>query len=88
VVYAHVPKEKRHKLQEKAVKCRFLGYSDTTKGYRLLNLSTKKIFYSRDVKFMENILKDDKIEIRLKRKSQIELDEEKKNKSNLEIERD
>jgi hypothetical protein len=37
---AHIPKEKRKKLDPKAFKCRFLGYSETSKGYRVLNVTT------------------------------------------------
>ncbi|KAJ0855589.1 putative RNA-directed DNA polymerase [Helianthus annuus] len=38
-----------------ADKCVFLGYSNFKKGYKLLSLDTKKIFFSRDVKFYENV---------------------------------
>ena len=43
VAYAHVSKEFRHKLDDKAVKCIFVGYSVESKGYRLYNLVTYKI---------------------------------------------
>lgn len=55
----HVPKEKRKKLDKKAIECIFLGYSDETKGYRLMVKSTKKILISRDVMFFENCVIDD-----------------------------
>jgi len=51
--YAHVPKQKRTKLDSKATECAFIGYPDGTKGYKLFNLSTKAIFTSRDVIFDE-----------------------------------
>ena len=35
MAYAHVPEVERTKLDKKAVKLRFLGYSDNQKGYRL-----------------------------------------------------
>ena len=54
VSYAHVPKEFCHKLDDKAVKCIFVGYSAESKGYRLYNPTTRKIFVSRDVIFSEN----------------------------------
>ena len=31
--FAHIPKDKRHKLDAKARKCIFLGYGEETKGY-------------------------------------------------------
>ena len=51
--YAHVPAEKRTKLDEKSQKYVFLGYSDVTKGYRLLDVKTNKLVVSRDVIFYE-----------------------------------
>ena len=51
--YAHVPAEKRTKLDEKSHKCVFLGYSDVTKGYRFLDVKTNKLVVSRDVIFDE-----------------------------------
>ncbi|MCO5567221.1 hypothetical protein L7F22_020910 [Adiantum nelumboides] len=41
----------RGKLDDKAVKCIFVGYSSGSKGYRLYNPATNKIFESRDVIF-------------------------------------
>ena len=35
VAYAHVPDTERGKLDKKAVKLRFMGYANNTKGYRL-----------------------------------------------------
>lgn len=37
VVYVHIPKQKRHKLDEKAEKCLFVGYGENIKGYRVYN---------------------------------------------------
>ena len=34
VAYAHVLKEKRQKLDEKGVKCIFIGYSPKSKAYK------------------------------------------------------
>ena len=53
ICYAHVPAEKRTKLDEKSQKCVFLGYSDVTKVYRLLHVKTNKLVISRDVIFDE-----------------------------------
>jgi hypothetical protein len=38
IAYVHVPKEKRSKLDPKAEKCIFIGYSLEQKGYRCFNL--------------------------------------------------
>ncbi|GMF15349.1 unnamed protein product [Phytophthora fragariaefolia] len=51
--YAHIPDEKRCKLDPKAFKCRFMGYEDGAKGYRDLNVATGKVQIVRTVKFME-----------------------------------
>lgn len=54
VAYTHVPKEKRHKLDDKSEKCIFTGYSEESKAYRLYNPVTKKIVISRDMEFLED----------------------------------
>lgn len=51
--YAHVDKQKRQKLDPKSEKLVMVGYSDVTKGYRLLNPTNDKITISRDVIFFE-----------------------------------
>ncbi|KAE8952811.1 hypothetical protein PR001_g33136, partial [Phytophthora rubi] len=51
--YGHIPDEKRRKLDAKAFKCRFLGYEDGVKGYRVLNVETGQVKIVRTVKFME-----------------------------------
>ena len=51
--YSHIPKDERHKLDDKALRCIFLGYSTNGKGYRLYNPNRRKIVHSRDVKFNE-----------------------------------
>jgi hypothetical protein len=51
--YAHVPMEKRSKLENKAVKCIFIGYSAGVKGYKLWDPVTSKVLYSRNVIFRE-----------------------------------
>jgi hypothetical protein len=49
ICYAHVPKATRKKLDNTGIKCRFLGYSEDQKGYRLLQEDTNKIIYSRSI---------------------------------------
>lgn len=51
--YAHIPKELRKKLHPKARECVLVGYPQGSKGYRLLEKSSRKIFESRDVTFLE-----------------------------------
>ncbi len=51
--YIHVPKDERKKLDAKAKKCTLLGYGTETKGYRLYNHESCRVFYSRDVIFNE-----------------------------------
>ncbi|MCO5556563.1 hypothetical protein L7F22_010113 [Adiantum nelumboides] len=53
LAYAHIPQQLRGKLDDKAIKCIFVGYSSGSKGYRLYNPATNKIFESRDVIFAE-----------------------------------
>ena len=54
IAYAHIPDAERKKLDKKATKLRFLGYSETQKGYRLLNLQgNNKVIVKRDVIFNE-----------------------------------
>lgn len=43
------------KFSMRGVPCVFLGYPVNKKGYKLLNLISKQIFVSRDVKFCESI---------------------------------
>ena len=52
--YAHVPREKRKKLDDTGVKCFFLGYEKKHKAYRLLNANDGSIIISRSVTFSEH----------------------------------
>ena len=47
--YVHVPKEKTTKLDNKFVRCIFIGYEDGLKGYNIWNLETNKVVYNQDV---------------------------------------
>ena len=51
--YMAIPAEKRRKLDDKAKKLVFVGYESGSKAYRLLDMTTDKIFISRDVHFIE-----------------------------------
>jgi hypothetical protein len=44
-----------HKLQFRSTRCALLGYSNLHKGYKCLDISTGRIYISRDVVFDENI---------------------------------
>jgi len=55
IAYVHVPNEKRSKLDPKAEKCIFIGYSLEQKGYRCFNLFTRKLQVNRDVVFDEMV---------------------------------
>ena len=46
--------QQRKKLDDKAVKCIFVGYSAKSKGYRLYHPQTKRVLVSRDVVFVED----------------------------------
>ena len=54
LAYALVPVQHRRKLDDKAVKCIFFGYSSESKGYKLYHPQTKRILVSRDVVFVED----------------------------------
>lgn len=62
VAYAHIPDQLRRKLDSKGEKCIFIGYSEESKAYRLYIPSTKKVFISRDVQFIEEEAWDGSIE--------------------------
>ena len=53
VCYVHVHMQNRDKLDPRAIKCMFIGYSATQKGYRCYYPPNGKIFVSMDVTFQE-----------------------------------
>lgn len=54
IAMVHIPKVDRRKLGEKSEKLMMVGYSDTQKGYRLINPTTYKVKVSRDITFIES----------------------------------
>jgi len=53
IAHAHVPDEKRSKLDDKSEKYIFIGYNTNSKGYKLYNPDTGKTIISRNVIFDE-----------------------------------
>lgn len=51
--FVHIPDTKRSKLESKARKLTFVGYSMEHKGYRFLDRDTDRIIVSRDARFIE-----------------------------------
>ena len=51
ICYIHIPNQKRRKLDVKAKRGVFVGYSNQSKGYRVFILENEKIEVSRDVEF-------------------------------------
>lgn len=52
-VYSMMPYQRRRKLDDKATKMKFIGYSDTSKGYRLIDRNYR-VHISREVKFVDS----------------------------------
>lgn len=53
--YLHVPKEERSKFESKSLKCCFVSYADTQKGFRLWDPVHRKVKIGRDVRFDEQL---------------------------------
>jgi hypothetical protein len=54
-VYSHIPKDKRNKLEPSGKKGIFMGYSESSKDYRIYILEEHNIEVSRDVTFNEKM---------------------------------
>jgi hypothetical protein len=55
LVYIHIPKEKRKKLDPSRRKGTFVGYSKSSKAHRIYILGQRQIEVSRDVSFEEEV---------------------------------
>ncbi|KAM7499356.1 hypothetical protein LguiA_023770 [Lonicera macranthoides] len=53
VTFVHLPKEQRNKLEPRALKCVFVGYASSQKGYRCYHPPTQKVYVTMDVTFHE-----------------------------------
>jgi hypothetical protein len=66
-VYLHVPKEKRSKLEPSGRKGTFVGYSESSKAYRIYIPGQRQIEVRRDVTFEEEVAfqksREDQMEI-------------------------
>ena len=69
-VYIHVPKEKSSKLEPLGKKGTFMGYTGSSKAYRIYIPGSRQIEVSRDVNFEEEMV------VRKGRRSDMEIDDE------------
>lgn len=51
--YAQIDDTKRTKLEPKSFRCMFLGYAESTKGYRVFDLERSKVVISRSIRLDE-----------------------------------
>jgi hypothetical protein len=58
VAYAHIPNQRRVKLDDKSLKLIFVGYDERFKSYKLFDPTSKKIYISRDVHVNEEAMWD------------------------------
>ncbi|KAF8397212.1 hypothetical protein HHK36_016120 [Tetracentron sinense] len=55
VCYVHLSPHERNKLSPKSVRCMYLGFGDSQKGYRCYDPHARRIRISRNVVFLENV---------------------------------
>lgn len=53
--YVLEKRQGKHKFSEKGQEMILVGYGETCKGYRMLDMKTSKVKYSRDVRFIEQM---------------------------------
>ena len=53
ICYVYVPSQVRKTLDEKAIKCIFLGIDVVKNGYRCFDIDDEKFYISKSVKFDE-----------------------------------
>ncbi|KAG3232401.1 hypothetical protein PI124_g22516 [Phytophthora idaei] len=53
--FAQIPKERRSKLDAKTLRCMFMGYSMTSKAYRVVDLRTGRLVVSRSLTLDERM---------------------------------
>ena len=70
LVYIHVPKEKRSKLEPSGKKGTFVGYSETSKAYQIYNHIQRQIEVGLDVTF------DEEVAFKRSRESHMQIDDE------------
>jgi hypothetical protein len=54
-VYFHIPKDKRKKLEPSRKKGIFVGYSESSKAYRIYILKKHKVEVNNDITFNEKM---------------------------------
>ncbi|CAN1791793.1 Retrovirus-related Pol polyprotein from transposon TNT 1-94, partial [Linum perenne] len=52
--FVHVASQHRTKLDPRSLKCVFIGYSPSQKGYKCYSPTTRKVYHTMDVTFFEN----------------------------------
>lgn len=91
LVLASNPNRKKDKFSARGVPCVFLGYPQSQKAYKLLNLTNNVIFVSRDVKFYETsfpfkIFHNNKTRETVNVSGNTPCDDEKMSEENVELE--
>jgi hypothetical protein len=85
-VYSHIPKDNRNKLEPSVKKGIFVGYSDSSKAYRIYIPKQHKIEVSRDITFNENMAFKKSIDETIEEEEIEELNEERTENENDEKE--
>jgi hypothetical protein len=70
--FTHIPKEKRQKLDKKAIKGYLVGYLDDGQGFRVYVPSIRDVVLSRDVKFKPEQVSAEFASVKLSKESEAE----------------